>query len=328
MDGRSYLRWLEGIDLLSAGQRAEVGVILQGRPAESEVIATLEQGILADRVCPRCHRPGLVCRGRANGLRRFRCAGCARTCNAVTGTPLARLRYKGRWLDFAQSLSAGETVRKGAARCVVAASTSFRWRHRFLRLIKTDVARLTGIVEADETYVLKSDKGSRAWKAAAASGTPGAAAPPARKPRKRGGKAAQRGLSAEQVPILIAADRTGATVSARLPAATAEAIAAVLAPVLGKDALLVTDAAKAYPACAAMLGVTHEVLNRSAGERVRGDLHIQTVNSRHERFKTFLRRFRGVATKYLPSYLKWFHLSGIHIDPTPRACLNAAMGRA
>jgi len=32
-------------------------------------------------------------------------------------------------------------------------------------------------------------------------------------------------------------------------------------------------------------------------------LHIQTVNSRHERLKTFLRRHRGVATKYLDSYL-------------------------
>lgn len=44
MDGRSYLRWLEAIDLLSMGQRAEIGVILLGRPAESEVGATLEQG--------------------------------------------------------------------------------------------------------------------------------------------------------------------------------------------------------------------------------------------------------------------------------------------
>ena len=35
-----------------------------------------------------------------------------------------------------------------------------------------------------------------------------------------------------------------------------------------------------------------EALNQTAGERVRGDLHIQTVNSRHERLKDFLRRHR------------------------------------
>lgn len=51
--------------------------------------------------------------------------------------------------------------------------------------------------------------------------------------------------------------------------------------------------------CFGALGVSHEALNQTAGERVRGELHIQTVNSRHERLKTFLRRHRGVATKYL-----------------------------
>ena len=114
---------------------------------------------------------------------------------------------------------------------------------------------------------------------------------PERKPRKRGGKATRRGLSSEQVPILVAADRTGATISAILPAANTDTIKDVLAPVLGKDALLVTDGASFYPPCAAKLSVTHEMLNQSAGERVRGELHIQTVNSRHERLKTFLRRY-------------------------------------
>ena len=88
-------------------------------------------------------------------------------------------------------------------------------------------------------------------------------------PRKRGGKATRRGLSSEQVPILVAADRTGATISAILPAVNADTIKDVLAPVLGKDALLVTDGASFYPPCAAKLGVTHETLNQSAGERVR-----------------------------------------------------------
>src|SRR3954449_10571670 len=72
--------------------------------------------------------------------------------------------------------------------------------------------------------------------------------------------------------------------------------------------------------------ISHEVVNQSAGERVRGDLHIQTVNSLHERIKTFLRARRGVATKYLDNYLRWFHLAGLQHAPTPRACLNAAIG--
>lgn len=326
MDSGIYQKWIEEIDALSEAQREEVREILAGRSSEAEVIAALEGRLLAERVCPRCRRQGAVCRGRANGLRRFACAGCGRTFNALTGTPLANLHYKGRWFDFGRSLSAGDSVRKSAARCEVAVSTAFRWRHRFLRAIRTDAAALGGVVEADETYVLESRKGSRAWKNAAA-GQPAAEAPE-RKPRRRGGKASKRGLSGEQVPVLVAADRTGATISAVLPAVNADTIKDVLAPVLGKDALLVTDAAPFYPPCAATLGVTHATLNQSAGERVRGALHIQTVNSRHERLKTFLRRYRGIATKYLGSYLKWFHLAGLRLDPSPRTCLNAALGRA
>jgi hypothetical protein len=117
--------------------------------------------------------------------------------------------------------------------------------------------------------------------------------------RKRGGKASKRGLSHEQVPILVAVDRTGVTVSAVLPFVSAASLQAALEPVLSKDALLVTDCCTSYPPCAAALGVSHEALNQSAGERVRGDLHIQTANSRHERLKVFLRLRRGVATEYI-----------------------------
>ena len=92
------------------------------------------------------------------------------------------------------------------------------------------------------------------------------------------------------------------------------------------DALLVTDGGTALACCASGMKISHEVVNQSAGERVRGDLHIQTVNSLHERIKTFLRARRGVATKYLDNYLRWFHLAGLQHAPTPRACLNAAIG--
>ena len=151
-------------------------------------------------------------------------------------------------------------------------------------------------MEADETYVLESRKGARGL---------------GRKARRRGGKAKKRGLSREQVPVLMAADRSGTTVSAVLPRVDAAALAAALDPVVAKDALLVSDGGASYPPCAAALGVSHESLNRSIGERVRGDLHVQTVNSRHSRLKDFLRPRRGIATRYLDNYLSWFHLVGL-----------------
>ena len=62
-----------------------------------------------------------------------------------------------------------------------------------------------------------------------------------------GGKAKKRGLSREQVPVLMAADRSGTTVSAVLPRVDAAALTAALDPVVAKDALLVSDGGGELP---------------------------------------------------------------------------------
>jgi transposase-like protein len=311
MDVGTFRAWLSGMDNLTADQREEVQAILHGREPGAEVTAAIEDRLTAERCCPHCGTRGAVKRGSANGLRRYRCKACSKSFNALTGTPLARLRHKARWFDFAQALTDGDTVRASAGRCAVAVGTAFRWRHRFLQALKTGTAPLRGIVEADETFVLDSRKGDRHLD---------------RPARKRGGKATKRGLSRQQVPILVAADRSGTTLSAVLPGVSALTIQAVLEPAIDKDALLVTDGAAVSPRCAADLGISHEALNQSAGERVRGELHIQTVNNRHQRLKAFLAPFHGIATKYLPNYLRWFLSVALAAHPSSRACLNAALG--
>ena len=325
MELGTFRTWLAQVDDLTLAQRLEIEEVLAGRPPRAAVAAVIEADLDAHRCCPHCGHDKMVCCGKDDGLQRFRCKECGKSFNALTGTPLARLRKKECWLNFGQSLSEGETVVTSAERCGVAASTAFRWRHRFLTSQEASPI-LTGIVEADETFVLLSYKGSRAWEQAK-KGQPDVEEPD-RKARKRGGKATKPGMSHEQVPILVASDRGHGVISAVLQVDTGDAIKAVLDPVLSKDALLVTDGGKALARCATKMKVSHEVLNQSAGERVRDELHIQTVNSLHERIKTFLRPRRGVATKYLGNYLRWFHRTGLQHAPTARACLNAAIGAA
>ena len=277
----------------------------------ASLLALLEARLDEARCCPHCQVDGAVVRGRSNGLKRYFCKGCGKTFNALTGTPLARLRKKELWAVFAEGLSEGDTIKGAAARCGVAGSTSFRWRHRFLAAVKAGSIELKGIVEADETYVLTSRKGAKKLD---------------RKPRKRGGVAKRRGLSKEQVPILVAADRSGTTVTAVLPDTAAATIRPRLEPAIEPDALLVTDGAPFFPPCARALGLTHQPLDHKAGKRRRGELHLNTVNSRHERLKTFLRGRRGVATKYLDSYLAWYHLAILPKLPTPRSVLASVAG--
>ena len=255
MDHERFRDWFSHVDDLTAVQREEVAAALSGRAEGAASLAAIELGVDEERRCPHCGSGGAVSRGKARGLRRYRCKACGKTFGALTGTPLSGLHHKDRWLAFGASLAEGETIHESAGRCGIAPSTAFRWRHRFLEAVRQAPDRLAGIVEAEETFVLESRKGERKLD---------------RKPRRRGGKARKRGLSREQVPILVAADRAGATLSHTLPALNADSVKEVLEPVVARDALLVSDANGCYPPAAAQLAIPHESINRSAGERVRG----------------------------------------------------------
>ncbi|MEO5690233.1 MAG: hypothetical protein ABIR54_22975 [Burkholderiaceae bacterium] len=48
------------------------------------------------RACPHCKSARLERNRMADGLQRFRCRACNKIFNALSGTPLARLRRKGK----------------------------------------------------------------------------------------------------------------------------------------------------------------------------------------------------------------------------------------
>lgn len=66
-----------------------------------------------------------------------------------------------------------------------------------------------------------------------------------------------------------------------------------------------SDGAPVYKSFARENNITHEAINASKKQRVRGTYHIQNVNGYHGRFKKWVDRFNGVATKYLDNYLGW-----------------------
>ena len=263
--------------------------------------------------CPRCRCERAHRCGSASGLQRFRCCHCARTYNALSGTPLARLRKKERWLSFLQCLLESRTVRDVANQVDVHRTTSFRWRHRFIPGAMHERAlQLTGIVEADETYMLESQKGSRHL---------------TRPPRRRGGVATRRGISREHECLLVARDRTAQTLdfhTARGPLCAAQ-LDACLRPVLASDILLISDSAPAYKTFATHTGITHETVNLRSGIRVRGAIHIQNVNGWHGRFKTWVARFKAIASRYLINYSGWQRILDDRHLTSPALLLCAAV---
>ena len=346
----AFQKWLLSIELLNASQRqralyvlasavasAPVGCLSSsgdGFPAreaggrEAAVTAAPSDGGVAEsrfgkigrlRVesfgCPHCSSAEVRPWGRAGGMPRYRCATCRKTFNPLTGTPLAGLHHQDRWHDQAQALIAGETVSQAAKRCGVAYTTAFRWRHRFLAALNLDKPqRLTGIVEADETFVLESFMGKRDKLL--------------RAPRKRGGKASKRGLSSEQIPIIVARDRSGATIDAVLPRLDIASMTAALGQVITTGAVLCCDGGKAICGFARRARVeTHVLAAPGAPKPEAPQFHINNVNAYHSRLKEWMRRFHGVATANLPSYLSWRRtIEALANASVPDAWIMAAAG--
>jgi transposase-like protein len=230
----------------------------------------------------------------------------------LTGTPLARLRKKERWLSYLQTVLESRTVRDAARIVGVHRTTSFRWRHRFVPGAMRDRPRtLSAIVEADETYQLESQKGSRTL---------------TRPPRRRGGVAGRRGINKEHDCLLVARDRSGQTLDFHTGRGqvTVAQLHRCLKPVLPADVLLISDGAWSYRHFAVQAGITHEAVNVQAGVRSRGAIHIQNVNSWHSRFKSWLVRFRGVASRYLINYSGWQRILDARRLTTPADLLCAA----
>ena len=292
MQAASFKQWLARFALLSRRQREQLLELLRPAVGLDRVCATIE-GARNLSSCPACGGRRLHRHGYDRGVQRYRCCACGKTFSAVTGTPLARLRHRGKWLDYLDDMLDGRSVRKSADRLGVHRNTCFRWRHRFLHLAKDDrPTALAGITEADELFLLESQKGSRKLD---------------RPPRKRGGVASRRGINSEHVCVLVARDRTGATVDfvTGRGAVTAAQLHRHLLPLLDRDVLLVTDSHPAYKTFARAAAISHEAVNLRAGERVRGAVHVQNVNAYHRRFRQWLARFHGVASRYLPNYLGW-----------------------
>ena len=314
MKRSDFSRLLDTIDDLSVEERARLRSALEeGGGSVNERILKVR---MAERpMCAWCGHERVIRWGTAHGLPRFRCKECLRTFGPLTRTSLSGLKKRARWGRHAECLKQGIVLREVAESCGVHISTAHRWRHRFLSAMVGQGARVSGIVEADETWVARSAKGQehvrKSW---------------GREPRKRASDQHLPGRSRAQVYVVVARDRSGHTWDGVLDKVTVKGLVEILHRQLAPDAVLCSDGWQAYGGAARELGVQHEVLNGVRKERARGPFHLQNVNNYHGRWKRWMHRFGGVATSYLSNYAAWFrHLDAQNGHTDPKIMLELAL---
>ena len=259
------------------------------------------------KACPHCECQKLNRWGMTKqGVQRYRCKSCSKTFNALSGTPLYRMRQPEKWLQYTQLMWAGKSLRESASELDINLRTSFRWRHVFLnRPKKRGCFQLTGIIEADETFVPESFKGRRKMP---------------RPSRKRGGG------NTLKVPVSLALDRIGDIAHKVLKDDSKDEIEAAIKPLINPGSVLCTDGNLSYISIANDLAVDHKRLIGLDNIRVINDVyHIQTVNNYTMRWKSWMVRFHGVGTAYLENYLSWFRFMEQHKPHAEDDFIRAAL---
>lgn len=250
------------------------------------------------RACPHCGVSPLRKWGFFSGRQRYRCRDCGRTSSDFTGTPAAYLKKPELLVAYGHCLAHGASVRRAARRVGIHPGTAFRWRHRILDGMRSaDREMLSGWVELDVERYMESRKGQRVTD---------------RPPRRRAAGSAEL-LMESSIRVILASDRTGAVFGAviRRPELTPERIEEALGPRLA-GAVRVT----AGPARASAWGRFARRRNGASGDpeshasprrRTSADslTHVRNVRAYRLRLAAWMRRFRGVATRYLPNYLVW-----------------------
>ena len=245
--------------------------------------------------CPCCGGHDVRANGKYKGIQRYYCKSCHKYFRETTGKIVFGLKKGELFKTYLYHMLMGLSIKKCAEQTGICIQTSFDWRHKILSAFEQAVPDgFQGIVESDDIFFLESSKGSRELP---------------RQARKRGSKATKRGISNEQIAVVVTCDRSDnkelrVTTRGRI---SKKDLDSIFDGKLDEAETLCTDTHRSYTAYAKSIELDHQKFNVSKGQRVKNKIyHVQNVNNTAMRLREWMAPFNGVATKYLQNYLNWF----------------------
>ena len=214
MSNVTFTVFQESIEDLSYAELKRLNHQIEFHLSKDEVGQVLAKHENEISNCPHCNSHVLSRWGNTSqGKQRYRCKNCYKTFSTLTGTSLFRMKKPGKWLKYIECMCLSNSLRYAANKLDINLKTAFRWRHPFLKSpSEHKPTKLAGIIEADETFVPESFKGSKKM---------------LRESRRRGGG------NPPKVPILLALDRNGAISHQVLKRDTKEAVDVNIVAMMG-----------------------------------------------------------------------------------------------
>ena len=277
----------------------------QDEPAAVAFIEALRWG--GEPRCPHCEAPNVYAmKDRKTGERernyRWRCRECGKMFSARTGTVFEETRLPLRvWCHAFWRCSAskkGVSALQISRECEITPKSALFLLHRirFAMASGPDAPKLSGIVEADETYI-------------------------GGKPRRRLGinpKTGKRytGRGTKKTPVFAVVQRGGDVRLSKLDRITAPKLLPAIWDAVSQESTLMTDELGAYTGAGRRLKGGHYTVKHSAGQYVdgkNGEVHSNTAESVFSLIKRgLIGTFHSVSKEHLHRYLSEFEFRWNH----------------
>lgn len=310
---------MPGMDKTPRAFIAAIRLAAQNEPAAVAFIEAQRWG--SEPACPHCGDVDVYAmQDRKTGQReknfRWRCRGCGKMFSVRTGTVYEESRLPLRhWVHAFWRASAskkGVSALQIARECGITHKSALFLMHR-IRLamaLPPDAPKLSGVVEADETYI--------GGKRRRPHGMPKSKRQLAEGDVKRAKRWGSHGQDKQKVLAMV--ERGGKARLIHADWITAKRVKAHLQKRVTADSVLMTDEAPHYKQ-AGKTFARHESVNHSQGEYVRGDVTTNTVEGVFSLLKRGLYgTFHVVSAHHLHRYLAEFEFrhNHRHIDDGAR----------
>jgi|GEM_PF-2218241 len=253
------------------------------------------------KACPTCGSNHIVKNGTRNGYNKYICRACKKNFTYRTNTVLSGIQKLDKWNLFVEDFMNLNisSIKDLKYRLEVSEQTIFNWRHKLLSVLVNKEPKFNNeVVEFDEAWLKISRKGRQNMNVG----------------EKYWYRSWRKGLHGDCpyfAKVFFTYGRSSKKLELHLSnmgRVTKKDLSKYFTPDKFVDVTMYTDRHPAYKAFFNDNNIKHEAFiashHRSWEKR---EVHVQTVNSHISDFKAFVNgHLKGVSTKYLTDYAKWF----------------------
>ncbi len=240
-------------------------------------------------LCPNCESSNIIKNGRQQGQQLYICKDCGRNFRVTTGTFVYKIQKREKMLGYIRCMLEDKTLQQCADEVGISLPTSFAWRHRILAALRSfdNNVNFFGIIELKQLLMEYSEKG--------------------RRKRNAIDKLIAKIRRLQKVAVLATQDRSGNMLFnvVGFQKVRQTHIEKILTTKISKNGVICSDDDEE------LRNIQVKELRRKdviKDKKSKNDLYGLTVIEKHTGiFVNWINyKFRGVATKYLQSYIMWY----------------------